>query len=76
MPCSCVVPYSHPLSARLFRMVTGAEGLQVMRIVNLLLRPPEQLGFVLRRDVIYLAGVTKAPCVLAQVAIALEDEQT
>ena len=75
MPCSGVVTYSHPLPARLFRMVTGAEGLQVVRIVYLLVSPPKQTSLVLRRDVVYLACVTKAPCVLAQVAIALEDEQ-
>jgi len=56
-------------------MVSSAEGLQVVRVVYLLVGPPEQASLVLRRDVVYLACVTKAPCVLAQVAIALEDEQ-
>jgi len=75
MPCSGVVTYSHPLPAGLFCVVSGTEGLQVMRIVYLLVRPPEQSGLVLRRDVVYLACVAEAACVLAQVAIALEDEQ-
>ena len=75
MPCSSVVTYSHPLPAGLFCMVPGTEGLQVVRIVYLLISPPEQSSLVLRCDVVYLAGVTEAACVLAQVAIALEDEQ-
>ena len=75
MPCSSVVTYSHPLPAGLVCMVTGAEGLQVVMVVYLLVSPPEQASLVLGRDVVYLAGVTKAAFVLAQVAIALEDEQ-
>ena len=74
MPCSCVVTYSHPFPTGLFCMVSGAEGLQVVRVVYLLLSPAEQLGLVLRDDVIYLAGVTEAAFVLAQVAVTLKDE--